>query len=105
MTERKFGKTKIFIPVENRLIQTGGGNDSSLLCNSRREIFGSLQMKNLSNLLTNCQAEIQSNCDKQVLQEVLEDRANHPEDIPFSLVEHPHYNWTKSFVICECDRY
>ena len=65
--ERKFAKKDIFLPVSWRLIQMGGGNASSLWCNSTTEIFGASQTQNLSNVLSNCQAEIQSNCDKTIL--------------------------------------
>ena len=58
----KAGKAGIFAPIALSLIETGGGDKSNLSCAGSIDNAGAKQLKNLTNVLTGCEADIKKMC-------------------------------------------
>ena len=61
--DKKSGKKNVFKPTIMRLIESGGGNASSLSCGGSTTSVGAKQMKNLTDHLMSCSSEIKKACD------------------------------------------
>merc|ERR1719504_280636 len=62
LTTKKQGKKGEFAEPAARLIQSGGGNKSNLICGGSTNSTGAKQLLNLTNLLDGCSAAIKTAC-------------------------------------------
>merc|ERR1719234_1182019 len=62
LTTKKQGKKGEFAEPAARLIQSGGGNKSNLICGGSINSTGAKQLLNLTNLLDGCSAAIKTAC-------------------------------------------
>ena len=58
----KAGKASIFAPVAKKLTETGGGNKSALSCGGNTTNAGAKQLKNLTDVLSACEADVKKMC-------------------------------------------
>ena len=58
----KAGKAAIFAPVAKKLTETGGGNKSALSCGGNTTNAGAKQLKNLTDVLSACEADVKKMC-------------------------------------------
>ena len=61
--DSKAGKKGVFGPVAQKLVSAGGGDKTNLSCAGTTDTPGANQLKNLTDVLSKCEADVSAACD------------------------------------------